>query len=795
MFSCHHQVTVGRWVRDAPTCGQVFEYDSYADSIFSFQRRNRQRQWLLYTRGIIEKILCFIINGRTMYTAATRHLSADVLSFSLRRQDVVKLGTAAIKSYVIPAETAHCPICGPNPDCIFIDAQALGCTDPRDVQPIRPAENCPVLNIPAPRLGVQPDAALRAAVEKILSSSTAVTAAQERLRRDWRDSSVPVGRPSHSAGGAAAFSRFFPLGQAVPPVARKTAGGRLPGNGVAVAAGDSQTVPVSKTTPATASGATAADDAAAMSVPGESSATAASAATGVVGEVHSAAGMGAVTSAPSSAAPSRTAARKGKRKAGRAGCNSTLQNALRRDGYGNFVLGGKGKVERQTDTWRDRTGLFAPNFRRYPRSDNGMWTFVPPFLQALLTESVAGMFQSHDEKAVRLLADTLRIGGSNGWRDLTEALDGVGVLASFVGLSGDALEGDKRFRLSVGELLLHFIKVEEYVSDEFAKQASSAQTLELGWVNAEYCRRSGKTPTPADYQTWKAEQMHLKDVDADDPLVSFESFAGLPRVRPVVVDSEAAKRRVACRGKDSHVADVDGEGNACNKAFSIKAGLTQGVLHVVCPNVITLGFRCLFRAESVGEALSVVLERFPRLPRVIFYDVTCKIDKNAMRRVRPIMRDHKKRCILDRSHSITHSCSPIYMPDESFGHMAGATTQADDFSHSICEVGVVKWVCCFTMAEVLGRLQPPNVPQAAPRRVVGKPALGAHPRATVLSARGPRRTSQNGACTSPHKSPLELTQAERAPYETNKSSTHKYKTHNKCIGEYPKLSPNAQAGK
>jgi len=92
-----------------------------------------------------------------------------------------------------------------------------------------------------------------------------------------------------------------------------------------------------------------------------------------------------------------------------------------------------------------------------------------------------------------------------------------------------------------------------------------------------------------------------------------------------------------------------------------------------------------------------------------------------------------------------------------------------------CEVGVVKWVRYFTMAEVLGRVQPPNVPHAAPRRVVGKPTPGAHPRATVLSARGPRRTSQNGACTSPRKSPPEVTPAESAHYETNKSSTHKYK--------------------
>jgi len=43
---------------------------------------------------------------------------------------------------------------------------------------------------------------------------------------------------------------------------------------------------------------------------------------------------------------------------------------------------------------------------------------------------------------------------------------------------------------------------------------------------------------------------------------------------------------------------------------------------VVFPHVITLGFRRTFQAHSVGEALSIVLERFSRLPKVIFYDVT-----------------------------------------------------------------------------------------------------------------------------------------------------------------------------
>lgn len=154
-------------------------------------------------------------------------------------------------------------------------------------------------------------------------------------------------------------------------------------------------------------------------------------------------------------------------------------------------------------------------------------------------------------------------------------------------------------------------------------------------------------------------------------------------MRPAIKDSIAAGRRRKYRGKKRHAEDLEGDGDACNKAFSIVTGLTQGVFNVVCPHVITLGFRVLFRAESVGEALSIVLERFPVLPKVIFYDVARKIDEKAMRRVRPILRKQGVWCILDRPHSITHSCSPVYMPDQSLGTTAGVATQAAEVSHSI----------------------------------------------------------------------------------------------------------------
>jgi len=70
-----------------------------ASSLCSGAKKNGR--WLLFTRGLIDKRLSFIISGRTTYTAVTRHLFADVMSFRLRRRDVVKLGEAAIKTFRI----------------------------------------------------------------------------------------------------------------------------------------------------------------------------------------------------------------------------------------------------------------------------------------------------------------------------------------------------------------------------------------------------------------------------------------------------------------------------------------------------------------------------------------------------------------------------------------------------------------------------------------------------------------------------------------------------------------------
>lgn len=507
-----------------------------------------------------------------------------------------------LRNFFIPPETARCPICGPNTDFIIIDGQAIGCSDPEVAQPHRHDVECPVLDIPATNFCVFEDACLRACINKILRSSTMLTEAQAELMRKRYQEMVANGRPTVKGGAAYIFFQSSPLGKHERSGPQPRAPSRT----------------VSKR---------------AVSV----------------------------SQAPYDASAARNL---GGADAAQGSGHGRLESALRRSPDGELMLGGTGApYGKIIDTWRDRTGICAPNFGRFSRDNDGVWLAVLPFLQALLAETVSGMFQAHDERAVRLLAKTMRLKPAGSRRRLSAAVDGVGFVSSFVVQMAPAIDLDERFRVAVGLLLRAAIDVESTIDELFSKVAGSSDPLACGRRIDEYCATCGGTASPGDCRRWRASQNTLFHAPDSDPFFSYEYFAALERVRPGIKYAYAAKRRVGSRGKDRHAADTEGEGDACNKAFSIKCGPTQGVFNVVRPNVITLGFRCLSRAESVGEARSIVLKRFPRLSNVILYDVACKLDKNALRRVRPILRARGVRCILNRPHSITHTCSPVYTPD------------------------------------------------------------------------------------------------------------------------------------
>lgn len=213
-FDCEseRQMSIGRWTCTRENCKRVVEFDGHMSGIFAWRRRNKKRQWNGFTRGLLDQVLSYSISGRSTCTAATRHFTATISYFDIRSQDLVKVGTLALRAYIVPPESARCPVCGPNPEFIVIDAQALRCTDTIDTHAYRSGENCPVLSIENAKLCALESAGLRGAVDKILPSPKQLTAVQTRLVAEGCERTL--GSRHHRAEVAATnvFFGFFPVG-------------------------------------------------------------------------------------------------------------------------------------------------------------------------------------------------------------------------------------------------------------------------------------------------------------------------------------------------------------------------------------------------------------------------------------------------------------------------------------------------------------------------------------------------------------------------------------------------------
>ena len=339
--------------------------------------------------------------------------------------------------------------------------------------------------------------------------------------------------------------------------------------------------------------------------------------------------------------------------------------------------------------WDEREGTCHPVFETF-QAGGTEWATVRPFLLALLGDPVVNLFVGHPRAPLLDLCMHLMKADGTGWRKKAKAANAVGFVANFFARVGPLLDKEPPLRQAVGALLRYAVDVDQAVDDDFQvaanKAADGGQT-----ETAEFCKRWLNVSSPAEYDKFAAQHPAFKDKDYDSPYVSFEFFGFLKRVRPAIFTPRTTPKRSAWqppvrgRGRVRRGAQAVKEdaGDRCAKAFPKHSELTAGVFNVVCPHVVTMGFRVMFEAESVADALSVILERFPKLPKVVFYDVACKMDRNGMQRVRTLLSHHKVRFCLDRAHAKGHTCSCVYFPDESLAVTSGVSTQAAEVQHSV----------------------------------------------------------------------------------------------------------------
>jgi len=609
---------------------------------------------VLFTRGVCDELLSFVVFSRSTYTAATGHFTRTKKSFAQCRQNLILLGSVFVAMLETPPETFRCPACGDDPAYIVIDGQSLGFKRRPDTNVVRPALLVPPLPIDVELLCVLPTATLRRAVRKILRCSEEINQVEKGLLRKWLHStSAPKARkgrrpkPNADVYVAAArlFSEFFPP------------------DGVRPATGEEQDS--SHNT----------DEASDDSM---SDASVRAAGTDALPATHP----------------------------------STINDTT--DGDTAAV---REPVASAAKPWSKRTGMCAPALSKIPANRHMQWSAARTFLLAMFGDPVVGLFgavkddplppdpntasnMDHNEDSILLrdpnpvtrLAGALMLDDPTRWHHYAAAADAVGFVANFLGRFGKHLDANKVLRNATGSLLHFAVRLEAIVDSKFKEVANRAAQQDTG-VNKDYCEEWGGTPTAADFKRFAATHPAFKGKDLDSVYSCFEYFGCLPRVRPAIFAHKArrkAKRRrgaaagrAAPRHKRGNQAELEDDNDRCNKAFPTHKDLTAGVFNVVCPHVITLGFRVMFDPESVSDALSVILERFPKLPEVIFYDVGCKLDRNALRRVRNIFRGHGVKVVLDRVHAKGHTCSPIFFPDESLGKTNGVATQAAEVQHSI----------------------------------------------------------------------------------------------------------------
>lgn len=601
------------------------QYDGGDDGLFSLRKSDDMGRLQLFTRSFCDSLVSFVYNSRSSYSAATSFLASLRSSFGLRRQIIVLLGRCFVAVLQPTPELFVCPKCGVNPDYIVIDGQALGFQLRDGINVVRPALHLPSMNLKIDNYAVIREPSIRAAIRKVTKTGDRLNKTDAEALSKLHAALLAV-RPR---GQRAATIDNWQLKRHAATLffrffqwtaVNDLVGSRPRGTG-------------------NSGGPDAGDDS--VSVVGAAAAS--------------------VDGSGSSPTPA----------------DETVG-----------VLGDGPSVTPASVPWYERLGTCRPRFDTFVAAGTE-WATIRPFILALLGDPVVNMFAGQLRAPPRALAKELQKDDGGSWRELSTASNAVGFVANFFARVGPLLNEDPTLRKAVGALLLFAVDVDEAVDRDFQLAAQKAHAAGQE-ETLEFCKRWLGVTTPEEYDRFAAEHPAFKDQDLESPYKTFEYFGFLKRVRPAIFTPRAKPRRGTRRqqagggaSRKGSQAALEDAGDRCSKSFPKHSQLTAGVFNIVCPHVVTMGFRVMFQAESVADALSLILERFPALPKVVFYDVACKMDRNGMQRVRSILSRHGVRFCLDRAHAKGHTCSCVYNPDEALAVTNCVSTQAAEVQHSV----------------------------------------------------------------------------------------------------------------
>jgi len=117
--------------------------------------------------------------------------------------------------------------------------------------------------------------------------------------------------------------------------------------------------------------------------------------------------------------------------------------------------------------------------------------------------------------------------------------------------------------------------------------------------------------------------------------------------------------------------------------FPVSVLRAPGVVTFVCGCGYIIGFELLRETESPAHVFAALVQRFKKLPRVVYFDTAWQAQQNALRRVPWLMDGACTAWFIDRFHRCNNTGSPVFNADQYPDLTRGRDTSGAERQHSI----------------------------------------------------------------------------------------------------------------
>jgi len=249
---------------------------------------------------------------------------------------------------------------------------------------------------------------------------------------------------------------------------------------------------------------------------------------------------------------------------------------------------------------------------------------------------------------------------------------------------------------AVTELILFCVLAEEETMARWeAKAKPAAKAYRDKWepgdaaVYQEWLQSIGVRPAVTHVVSGPASKDRV--VEQANELRTGQSRPGWPLLRAFPEDSTAERQRLKAvdkregkkedKAKKKEVKAWDGDD--CRHDFPVSVLRAPGAVTFVCGCDYIIGLELLRETERPAHVVAALVQRFKKLPRVVYFVTAGQAQRNALRRVPWLMDGACTAWFIDRSHRCNHTCSPVFNADQYPNLTRGHDTSAAEWQHSI----------------------------------------------------------------------------------------------------------------